>query len=206
MEEQLQERYLPLIKRNILPITLSVLGLICLGYGLIIFLQPKAENEIVFEKNDSAVTSQPKNPLKIMVDVQGAVEKPGVYSLAKEARVQDGLIAAGGMRQDANRSFVAKTINLAAKVNDGTKIYIPFENETEVLGGMSRTGMGATTGGMININSATLTELDSLPGIGQVTGQKIIDSRPYASLDELQSKKVVSKSVFEKIKDKVTVY
>ncbi|MBI4084692.1 MAG: ComEA family DNA-binding protein [Candidatus Levybacteria bacterium] len=208
--DEVVSRLGPLLKQYAFPIILATLGLISLGYGLISFLQPKQENDIVFEKNDSQEAVETKATAKIMVDVQGAVEKPGVYALAKDARVQDGLIAAGGMRQDANRSYVAKTINLAAKVIDGTKIYIPFENETQLTplrpAEQSFEGQVGTGGNAININSATLTELDSLPGIGQITGQKIIDNRPYASIDDLQSKKIVSKSVFEKIKDKIAVY
>lgn len=203
--DELIDRLGTILKRHTLPLVIATLGLISLGYGLISFLQPKTENDIVFEKADREEAPSMKSAASIMVDVQGAVQRPGVYALTRDARVQDGLIAAGGMTPDANRAFVAKTINLAAKVADGAKIYIPFEKE-EVAGSMTNSVASSQNGSGVNINTASLTELDSLPGIGQVTGQKIIDNRPYASLDELQSKKVVSKSVFEKIKEKITAY
>ncbi len=201
--DELIDKLGPLLKRHAVPLILATLGLICLGYGLIAFIQPKRENDIVFEKADKEEAPSVKSAASIMVDVQGAVERPGVYSLTKNARVMDGLVAAGGMRQDANRSYVAKTLNLAAKVTDGTKIYIPFENETQILGTGSTTG---NTGNGVNINTASISELDSLPGIGQVIGQKIIENRPYATIDELLTKKVLSKSAFEKLKDRITVY
>ncbi|MBI4097341.1 MAG: ComEA family DNA-binding protein [Candidatus Levybacteria bacterium] len=205
--DELIDRLAAILKRHTLPLVIATLGLISLGYGMISFLQTKTENDIVFEKADREEAPSMKSAASIMVDVQGAVERPGVYALTRDARVQDGLIAAGGMTRDANRAFVAKTINLAAKVADGAKIYIPFEKEMEVMSTThSSLRSSGQAGSAVNINTAALTELDSLPGIGQVTGQKIIDNRPYASLDELQSKKVVSKSVFEKIKDKIAVY
>lgn len=200
--DELIDRLGPLLKRHAVPLILATLGLIFLGYGLIVFFQPKTENDIVFEKADKEETPSVKSAASIMVDVQGAVQRPGVYNLAKDARIQDGLIAAGGLNSDASREYVAKSINLAAKLTDGTKIYIPFKDEK---GSVANLATGQSTEA-ININTASESQLDSLSGIGQITAEKIINNRPYSTIEELKDKKVLSQSVFEKIKEKVTVY
>ncbi|HYM65593.1 MAG TPA: helix-hairpin-helix domain-containing protein, partial [Candidatus Sulfotelmatobacter sp.] len=117
-------------------------------------------------------------------------------------------ISAQGLSEDADRDYISKNINLAQKLSDGAKIYIPKIGEVVSLNQNSESnvlGVQAQTS-LININSATSESLDSLPGVGPVTAQKIINSRPYATIDELLSKKIVSNSVFTKIKDKITVF
>jgi competence protein ComEA len=104
-------------------------------------------------------------------------------------------------------------MNMAVKVSDGMKLYFPFVGESGVLGATSLPGSGSSgesgksgkSGGVININSASESQLDSLPGVGAVTAGKIVSSRPYASVEELKSKKIVGASVYDKIKDLVTV-
>ena len=213
---QLQEKYLPLLKEHLLPLVLGLLGISFLGYGLISSIAPQRDSsEITFEsgqENDSSNTSGKNMTSKgkeITVDVEGAVLKPGIHKLPEDSRVQDALIQAGGMSEKADRMKVAKGMNLAAKVIDGGKIYIPFEGESPLRQGFAGQAasdiLGAETSGLININTASETELDTLSGVGPATAQKIITNRPYASVDELLSKKSVGKSVFEKIKEKVTV-
>ena len=128
--------------------------------------------------------------------VSGAVVSPGVYQLVNGDRIKDALVAAGGLTGLADRDFVATTINLAARVKDGDKIYIP------AAGGEVA---GAATG-RVNLNKATTNELMSLDGIGTARAQAIIDSRPYAAVADLVAKKVISQAIFEKIKDKIAVY
>lgn len=166
--------------------------MIFLGYGLIQLLSHKEDREAI------VLETAPKSELteKIAIDVAGAVLKPGVYKLASDARIQDGLVAAGGISEDADRAWIDRYINLAAKVADGTKIYIPFKGENMV----------GNTSSTININSASQSGLESLSGIGPVAAEKIIANRPYGAIDELLTKKVVGKSVFEKIKDHITTY
>ena len=65
--------------------------------------------------------------------------------------------------------------------------------------------MGASGAGLVNINTSSLGELDKLPGIGQVYGQKIIEQRPYSNIEEILTKEVLPKNVFEKIKDKISL-
>lgn len=197
------------VQSNLIVILLGVGGLIFLGYGAFQMLAPGTE-EIIIEKAQSADASVVGNAMatqkEIAVDVEGAVEKPGVYHLSVDARQQDALIAAGGMSKSADRSIVAKTLNMAAKLSDGMKIYIPRLGES--LAVMTTAGTQQVAGlatSSISVNTGSAAELDSLPGIGVVTANKIISNRPYGSLDELTSKKAVSRSVFEKIKDKISL-
>lgn len=178
-----------------------LLGLVLLSGGLIYSLSsPKEENEIIFESG-SEVQSE-KTEEKITVDVEGALLNPGVYTLNPGSRVKDALILAGGFSSDADRGWVKKNLNLALKIADGTKIYIPRLGENV----QSVSSNNIQTSGLININSAGMSELDTLSGIGPVTAQKIIDNRPYNAIEDLRTKKIVGQSVFEKIKDKITVY
>lgn len=133
----------------------------------------------------------------IWVDVSGAVVVPGVYKLTEGARVKDALVAAGGVSSTADRAVLAKEVNLAAILTDGQKIYI------RAAGGEVA---GAETTDKINLNSASLSELDSLWGVGSVRAGEIVKNRPYAKAEDLLTKKIVTKSVFEKIKDQITVF
>ncbi len=135
----------------------------------------------------------------LFVDVGGAVVSPGVYELQADARVKDALVAAGGMTDQADREYLARNLNLAEKVKDGQKIYIPVKGrESSSIQGASAT--------LVNINSATEAELDSLPSIGPARAGEIVSGRPYSSVDELLSRGILPKNVFEEIKNKISVY
>lgn len=154
----------------------------------------------------TSVVPKLQGPTHLYVDISGAVVKPGVYALPTEARVGEALKAAGGLTAKADPGFVAHSLNLAQKLSDGMKLYIPAKGEG---GGVVSGGSApaATTGsGMININSATQSQLESLPGIGPVTAQAIISKRPYGDIADLQTKKVVSKAVYDKIKSKISTF
>ena len=196
----------PFIKQNILALSLGALGMIFFAYGLIgLFLTNKTDSDdIVFE------TSSEKNSVEvktIFIDIEGAVVKPGLYELPKDARIQDSFVAAGGLAASADREFIAKNLNLATKLSDGAKIYIPSEGEADSVKSItSITGNTQVLVGQININTASESELDTLPGVGPVTAEKIIAGRPYGSIDELLNKKIVGNKVFGQIKEKITVY
>ena len=140
---------------------------------------------------NSAPTLRP-----IMVHVTGAVLSPGLYNLPEGSRVNDAIEAAGGFRENADTSF----INLAGIVKDGDKIHVP-----ELLPGLSLGGSGL----LVNINFATQTELENLPGIGPTLAKRIIDYRnQYGFFDSIDSLKDVpgfGEAVFEQIKDLITV-
>ena len=207
---QVLEKYAPFLRLNWIPLALGLLGLIFFIYGLIALLGTASKNnDLVFESSNSASASA-KITADIAVDVEGAVIKPGMYSLAMGSRVRDALVSAGGLSAFADRLWVEKNLNLAAKLSDGAKIYIPRAGEAQNPAiNLTQTGVpqGGVVGSetLINVNSATGAELDTLPGIGPVTAEKIINNRPYSSVDELLSRKVVTDKVFSQIKDKITV-
>ena len=166
------------------------LFLLALGVGLFLFRGEAADKDIeIISATDSESAGE------IIIHVDGAVTRPGVYKLKADSRVNDAINAAGGLSGSADQS----KINLAAKITDGQKIYVPKigESTTSIKGSTSTTG---TTSEVINVNTASESELDKLPGVGPVTAAKIIASRPYSSLEELLTKKAVSSSVYEKIK------
>jgi competence protein ComEA len=199
--------HIPLIRKNWMILSLGILGLIFFAYGLIgLFSTNKTGAEgIIFESN--SVKQTQVEVKTILVDVAGAVVRPGVYKLPQESRVQDGLIAAGGLSAQADREYIAKNINLAIKLSDGVKIYIPAVGQAVGDASVPNTSSGGIViSGLININSASESDLDTLPGIGPVTAKKIISGRPYNSVDDLINKKIVGTKVFEQIKDKITIY
>lgn len=173
--------------------------LLALGAGLFFFKSSGSggdDIEIISSAEQNAASQE------VVVHVDGAVVTPGVYKLAANARVNDAIAAAGGLTSEADET----RINLAAKVADGQKIYVLAVGEqlgSSVVGGSIA---GQSVSALININTASESELDKLPGVGPVTAGKMIASRPYSAPEELLSKKVVSKSVFEKIRDLITLY
>lgn len=197
------EKFKSFAKQNLLLVVLFLSGLLFLSIGLIQFFGQQ-KTEIEFQSGEELGASTGSEG-KIYVDVSGEVLKPGVYDLKTDARIKDALISAGGLSEDADRQYVARYMNLAQKATDGMKIYVPKASE-----GLKNTANFVATGdssatGIISINMASLGELDTLSGVGPVTAQKIIDNRPYGSLDELVSKKAVSQSVFSKIKEKISL-
>src|SRR5258708_144650 len=193
------QEYKAVLKQHWLPVTIGVIGFVLLITGLISSLNSKPD-EITFKPAESVQGIATKK--KIIVDVSGEVIKPGIYSLEEGQRVQDALILASGLSQTADRDWVSKNLNLAQKLADGTKIYIPKLGQANAAAVQNT----SQTNNLININSASLQELDSLPGIGQVTAQKVIDNRPYTSIDDLLSKKIVNQKVFDKLKERISTY
>lgn len=199
-------RLLNLIKDNLFVSALISVGVICLSIGLIQYFTP-ASQQIEFKSGESGVFASDSAKENIVVDVSGEVESPGVYELEAEARLKDALTAAGGLGVNADRIYVSKALNLASKLHDGVKIYIPAVGEENIQPQVLSSGseIGAAASGLASINSASQTELEGLTGIGPVTALKIINNRPYASLEELISKKSVGKSLFEKIKEQISL-
>ncbi len=197
-----------------LPILLSLVGIVLIIGGIFssnLHLGTNSTPKPTSYPEKSKVTSlEPQISKTILIDVSGAVKNPKVYSLDSSSRVEDAIKASGGFKTNANADYISKSINLSQKLVDGAKIYIPFtgENTGGVVAGVSSTTItssGTSSTAKISINSASEKDLDTLPSVGAVTAQKIINGRPYQSIDDLLSKKVVSNSVFTKIKDLVTL-
>lgn len=187
------------------PYIFGVLGILLIGFGLYFTFQDQDKQEITFSEEEKPFKNQ-----KIMVDIAGAVENPGVYEFSAEGRYQEALLKAGGLSLEADREYVDKYVNLAAKLSDGLKIYIPkvsVEEKGEQKGSIeNQKTEEEEKSGLININTSSLANLDTLSGVGPVTAQKIIDNRSYQRIEELLEKKIVGASVWEKIKGKICVF
>jgi competence protein ComEA len=150
-----------------------------------------------------APTASASPTTMILVDVAGWVRRPDVYEFAEGARVIDAIDAAGGARPGA----VLSSLNLAAPLVDGTQVLVPKESQsaptTETGTGIS----GAT--GLVNVNSATNAELETLPGIGEVIAQAIVDHRtengPFTSVEQLVDVSGIGDATLENIRELVTV-
>jgi len=148
-------------------------------------------------------SASPSPEVVVLVDVAGWVRRPGVYEFTEGARVIDAIDAAGGARSGA----LLEALNLAAPLTDGTQILVPREAK-EGVAPAPVTG-GAVAGGLVNVNSAIATELEELPGIGEVIAQRIIDYRtengPFATVDELVDVSGIGDAILESIRELVTV-
>jgi competence protein ComEA len=157
----------------------------------------------------SLVTGAPgplsPSPAPIIIDVAGWVRRPGVYEFASGDRVIDAVNRAGGARKGADLT----SLNLAAPLTDGTQIVVPRPGSTALGGaGSSETGSEGATA-LININSASETELEDLPGVGPVTAAAIIDYRtqngPFTTVDDLIDVSGIGPSTLEQIRPFATV-
>lgn len=150
----------------------------------------------------SAASASPSPEVVILVDVAGWVREPGVYEFTEGARVVDAIDAAGGARPGA----VLQALNLAALLVDGSQILVPHEGEEAVAPPVAG---GAVAGGLINVNTASTTELEELPGVGEVIAQAIIDHRtengPFTSVDQLLDVSGIGDATLEDIRELVTV-
>lgn len=178
-----------------------------------------------------APTAQPvptATPQPFTIFVSGAVQAPGLYEVQDGARVGDVLAMAGGYLEDADSSL----INQAERLFDGAQIHVPivveltvteFESEPDLpssppllvnqppagISGSSapaQTGSSASnSGGLINVNTASAAELETLPGVGASRAAEIIAGRPYATVDDLQKVSGIGVKTVEKLRPLVTV-
>ncbi len=186
-----------------IPIVLILLGVVLIIGG--IYANKPAKPKAIPTQSIVKAADTQLNQLK--VNVSGAVNQPGVYALNNGDRLEDAIKAAGGFSDEASPEYISKVLNLSLKLSDGQKIYLPFKGEKVTASiqtnASSTTANPTSTSGLIGLNSATPAQLDTLPGIGPVTAQKIITGRPYSDLADLSTRKIVSGSVYLKIKDLV---
>lgn len=153
----------------------------------------------------AADSAAPENASgEVVVHVAGAVSSPGVYTLPADSRVDDAVRAAGATA-DADLS----QLNLAQKLADGQKITVPVAGATPADGSSAATTADSDNGGLININTATQEELESLPSIGEVRAQAIITYREehggFRTIDELKEVSGIGDKIFADISPHVTV-
>ncbi|NJN79515.1 MAG: ComEA family DNA-binding protein [Anaerolineales bacterium] len=196
--------------KNVLTVLLGIMAGFALA-GLLFFVARAPAGE--------AIVLQPA-PTKapIAVHVIGAVPRPGLYEFVEGARVQDAIDAAGGLLSSAS----IESINLAALLEDGQQLIIPYKSGQEPVETFTEDELELpndneeptsedenTDTDLVNINTATLEELDSLPGIGPTIAQRIIDYRdengPFNTIEDILNVSGIGPSTFEEIQDLITV-
>lgn len=186
-------------------------------------LQPMGKSESMTDKNQGSsgengeLTNQNgavNGFYYVEVEVAGAVVNPGVYRFKCGQRVGAALQQAGGISKEADHNFVKSRMNLARRLTDEEKIYVPYQEEThadqlreEICSVKSgKPGLDQTdeaNNNCVSINQAGGDELKDLPGIGEKRAAKITQNRPYASIDELVIEEVLSESLLSDIESKI---
>jgi competence protein ComEA len=143
---------------------------------------------------------------EIVVEVVGAVGRPGVVRLPAGSRVADVIEAAGGFGPRVDTARAAAELHLATVLADGDRVVVPSRDDPAQAAASAAAGPAGAA--LIDLNQATLEQLDTLPGVGPVTAQKILDARaeaPFASVDDLRSRGVLGEKTFENLRELVTV-
>ena len=224
-----------------LELTAGVAVLVAVLAGALLLLAPNAIPSVVpggaaaastGVPDESSGTAQPggpstrpsPTPADLVVDVSGAVRRPGLYRLPPGSRVGDAIAAAGGFGPRVDAAAVTASINLAERLEDGSKVLVPERGSAVAAsaapgaGNGTGSGSGGTAGApspsmnggpaRVDLNRATQAELEALPGIGPVTARKILDSRasaPFQQPDDLVSRGLVRTGVYDEIRDLVVV-
>jgi len=185
-------------------ILITLINLVVLG-GVIVFLRRPPQPEIIVTSPPPTATPLPTpTPRPVQVYVSGAVTSPDVYELPTESIIKDAIEAAGGATSKADLD----RINLALPVADGQHIYVPQQGEESPPVSPPTESSSTTSGqaeGKININTASQSEIETLPGIGPSRAQGIIENRPYDSIEEIKKVPGIGEVTFQKIKGLITV-
>ena len=202
-----------------------LIAIMAIGISYYAYQNEKESQNIIEQQNleieENKQEESSKETKKIIVHVSGAVQNEGVIELEENSRIADAIEKAGGFREDA----YTKDVNLAYKLEDGMKIYIPTMEEKEnekanviVESGIetennnnsySNTDEGKNVNSKVNINTASKEELDTLPGIGPSTAEKIINYRKengkFKSIEGIKDVSGIGDSKYENIKDMIEI-
>lgn len=212
-DESIRERLSALSRRELLALV-AVVVVTVVGAGLW-YLRSLPRPVAVRAETATGGATEPSSGLDaaspaaaapvILVDVAGWVRRPGVYEFHEGERVIDAIDAAGGPRHGA----LLSSLNLAAPLADGSQVLVPKEGAGGAAPASGTSGTTGSTGALINVNTATATDLETLPGIGEVIAQAIIDHRaengPFTSVEELVDVSGIGDATLENIRDLVTV-
>jgi competence protein ComEA len=189
---------------------LTVLAVVIGGWWLLRAPTPPTEAGLPFARastSGAATVPTPPSastvPARLVVHVAGAVAHPGIYELAGDARVHVAIEAAGGALPEASPG----SLNLAAPLTDGERVYVPLVGE--VVPPPAQPGSPSSPPGPLDLNRATAEELDDLPGIGPATAAAIVDHRanngPFASVDDLEAVRGIGPAKLDAIRELVRV-
>jgi competence protein ComEA len=194
-------------------VALSLAWLVILAAALLWTRRPPSRSIEILPPPTALPTPSPpptSTPAPFHVDVAGAVKAPGVYRLPPGSIVADAIALAGGPSADADLDRLNKAVDL----QDGSQVYVPHRSEAsssppDPAGSALATAVppvrAATLSSLIDLNTATLEELDKLPGIGPALAQRIVDGRPYGAIEELLRVNGIGPAVYDKIRDLITV-
>lgn len=192
------------IQLNLSPkqaVTLILLALLLLGSSLYVWLSSQPE-EIIISPQKRQVRVKKQTQELVFVHVAGEVQKPGVYRLPKGSRLILAIRAAGGETTNANLN----ALNLAARLTDGQKIFVPAKGAPANSANPDST----QPGGLLNLNTASQAELEALPGVGPVIAKQIVAYREkhgsFTSVNQLDNVKGIGPQKFAELKELVTVY
>jgi competence protein ComEA len=150
-------------------------------------------------------TDAPSVPSTVIVYISGAVGAPDVYELPIDARIKDLVLAAGGLTADAD----PKQINLAERLKDSDHVHVPRQDEAPAADAAVADTADVAASGSLDLNTASASDLDGLPGIGQSFADRIIEYRttngPFTSVEDLQKVKGIGAALFTKIAPLVSV-
>jgi competence protein ComEA len=187
-------------RRALAGVLLLIATLVLAGRYLIRAGAPEAPRSapIVSERPRAAESS------RLVVHVVGAVRRPGLYRLRDGSRIADALARAGGATRKADLTVV----NLAAPLADGVQVVVPRRVPAAAVAAPGPAGQsGAAPAGPVHLNTASLEQLDALPGVGPVTAQKILDYRQqnggFASVDELDAVPGIGPARMEQLREAV---
>lgn len=205
-----QSQKIPVWQMYKVPIMLGSVSLFLIVLSLYLLIKVYQSPEpIQFETAREQQSTASAEVSELIIDVSGAVKKPSVYRLPFGSRVDDAIVAAGGMTVDADMKKTDASINRAAKLSDGAKVYIPYKNDEASVQGVSTNQLGSDTVSntlsVVSVNTASSSDLERLNGIGPATAIKIIAGRPYSRLEELVEKKVISQRLFDTLKSQLTL-
>lgn len=188
-------------KMKIVIVAISII--IVATIGIYIFKQTQ-ENEKNYYETEENMETKEKNINQITIHITGEVNNPGIVILDEGARIVDALEAAGGETQNAD----INKLNLAYVLDDGEKLYIPGKNEEEKEY-ITRGNGNQTETAKVNINTAQIEELSTLPGIGEATANKIIEYRKengkFEKIEDIKNVAGIGDSKFQNIKEMLKV-
>ncbi len=189
-----------LVERNSQAIIIALAAI--LVAALVTFAMQRRDHGAELEID---AASTPADGGAIEVYITGAVARPGVYEMQDGDRVVDLLYEAGGQAQDAN----LEAVNLAVRLHDEDQVLVPRLGQVAAADGGSSVVAGVSnSGGLVNINTASASELDALPGIGEVYSARIVENRSaaglYATADDLVNRDIIPRGTYDKIRDLIT--
>lgn len=187
-------------------------GIIISGFGLFQLINNEAQASQEPKDDLEVVQVCEKDPEfgRITVDIGGAVKNPGIYQLDSGSRINDLINIAGNFSKNVDKYYINKVLNLSQRLNDGEKFYIPtieesIENEEKETNKQTEENSIANVSGVVSVNSATKEELMSLAGIGEKRAEDIISNRPYDSLNKLVEKGALTETIFESLKNSISL-